>query len=207
MKALRRFSEVTQLIGDKTSNENRILSTKLSILHPFPHPHPTPSCCTVQTPAAFVHKTNPQILTMLSHPLCVPLSTQTCPPVEMSTIYNVLSTPLSSCQIMTHFLSITDCPQLPACTQPSHCRRSAGLGPRTSVTVLDGESLWQNLEIHPALAPGRGGRSFCREQRLPGSFCREPGQSGVEGEAMEQAVQTVSCLLSPLESGTQMKQI
>lgn len=172
MKALRRFSEVTQLIGDKTSNENRILSTKLSILHPFPHPHPTPSCCTVQTPAPFVHKTNPQILTMLSHPLCVPLSTQTCPPVEMSTIYNVLSTPVSSCQIMTHFLSITDCPQLPACTQPSHRRRSAGLGPRTSVTVLDGESLWQNLEIHPALAPGRGGRSFCREQR------HWPGQSG-----------------------------
>lgn len=65
MKALRRFSEVTQLIGDKTSNEKRDSETKLSILHPFPHPHPTPSCCTVQTPAPFVHKTNPQIFTML----------------------------------------------------------------------------------------------------------------------------------------------
>lgn len=73
---------------------------------------------------------------------------------------------------MTHFLSIIDCPQLPACTQPSHLRQSAGLGPCTSVTVLDGESLWQNLKTHPAQAPGRGGRSLCREQRC------WPGQSG-----------------------------
>lgn len=65
-----------------------------------------------------------------------------------------------------------NCPQLQACTQPSHRRASAGLDPLTSVTVLDGQSLWQNLETHPAQAPGRGQRGLCQEQR------GWPGQSG-----------------------------
>lgn len=186
MKALRRFSEVTQLIGDKTSNENRDSETKLSILHPFPHPHPTPSCCTVQTPALFVHKTNPQILTMLQRwavpsAMCPSFYTNlpTCRNEYHLQLFKYISKQLSDHDSLPQYNRLSSTSSLySAIPSQAECRAGS--------PHLCHCPRWGKLVAEPGDTPSSSSRER-REKPLSGAEALawpvRTTQDGVEGEA------------------------